>query len=323
MNFQNQPQPTDNFSGSGISLQNAYNGVSQSLKSSINEFSQQTEINLGASQMFLESNTIIAKFAFLILIIIVFLFLLNLGISLLSRFFAPVENPYLIYGKISGNQSTIITQDPNDSNSILTKRSNNESSGLEFTWSTWININLLNNDTDFHHIFNKGNNDFYPTGSANGKSGLATVNNCPGLYLKKDADDTASLRVILNTSGTTAGSVGDEFIDITDIPIKKWVNVIIRCKNTMIDVYINGTIAERLMLTGAPIQNFNNVNVCHNNGFNGYLSNLLYYSSAIDILQINQIIRTGPSLDAASINDSTALLPNYGFLSNTWYSNKM
>jgi hypothetical protein len=329
MNFPNQSQPSsnqniqfpDNITDVGASIQNTYNDVTQSIKSSMNEFSQSTEINVGASQMFLDSNTIIAKFAFLILIIIVFLFILNLGISLLSRWFAPSANPYLIKGMISGNQSTTITQDPNDSNSILVKRSNNQSTGLEFTWSSWINIQELENDSSFHHIFNKGNNTFYNDGNLL-HDGIATINNCPGLYLKKSNNSTATLRVIVNTSGTSPGSVGEEHVDITDIPIKKWVNVIIRCQNTMIDVYINGTITERLNLNGAPIQNFNNVNVCHNKGFNGKLSNLLYYSSAIDIFKINQIISAGPSLTAADADD-TKLLPNYNFLSNMWYSNKM
>ncbi len=91
----------------------------------------------------------------------------------------------------------------------------------------------------------------------------------------------------------------------------------------MLDVYINGTIADRLNLSGAPIQNFNNVNVCQNNGFSGSLSALLYYSKAIDIFRINQIVNAGPILNAPSSAGFTKLPSSFGFLSNKWYSNKM
>jgi hypothetical protein len=93
----------------------------------------------------------------------------------------------------------------------------------------------------------------------------------------------------------------------------------------MIDVYINGVITERLNLSGAPIQNYNNVNISQDGGFKGNISDLIYYNKAIDIFKINQIVGAGPNLKPASLasTDSTILLPNYKFLSGSWYSNKM
>ena len=331
MNIPNQPSPNQNIqfpqsvAETGSVIGNTLNSLTDTIKSTIGDFSQPADGNAGAGQPFLQSNTIIAKFAFLILIIIVFIFVLNLGISLLSKWFEPSENPYLINGRIAGNNAMVIKQDPNDEDSILVKRSNNQNTGLEFTWSSWIYIKELPSDNSYHHIFNKGNKEFIPGSDINIGSGIASINNCPGLYLTKSTDNdshTATLHLVVNTSGTTSGSVGEETMNITDIPIKNWINVIIRCKNTMIDVYINGTIADRLNLSGAPIQNFNDVNVCQNGGFNGSLSALLYYSKAIDIFKINKIVSDGPLLDAPS-TDTDDLPKSFGFLSNKWYSNKM
>lgn len=326
MNFQNQLPPTNNsrIPESVLNIGNTVDNVVQTFKSSINDFSQQVNMNLGASQLFLESNTIIAKFAFLILVIIVLLFLINLGIMLLSKWHEPPENPYLIDGLINASYATVIHQDPNETKSILVKRSNNKETGLEFTWSTWLYINEFDTSqpNKFFHIFNKGNNEYDTS------TGKATINNCPGLYLKQDTtnnNNTATLHLVLDTTSSTPGRVGEETIDITDIPIKKWINVIIRCKNTIIDIYVNGAIAQRTNLSGAPVQNFNDIYVCHNDGFNGFLSNLLYYSSAIDIFTINKINSAGPSLDAPTTTQTnyTKLPKDYKYISNNWYSTKM
>jgi hypothetical protein len=51
-------------------------------------------------------------------------------------------------------------------------------------------------------------------------------------------------------------SVINEQIVIPDLPLNKWVNVIIRCENTTLDVYINGTITRSHMLHGVPKQNY-------------------------------------------------------------------
>jgi hypothetical protein len=50
-------------------------------------------------------------------------------------------------------------------------------------------------------------------------------------------------------------NVINEEITIPDVPLNKWVNVIIRCQNTTLDVYINGTITRSVELTGVPKQN--------------------------------------------------------------------
>ncbi len=299
----------------GNALDNKVNDISQSVKSSMDGFSQQVDVNSGASSTFLDSNTIVAKFAFIILVVIVFLFMLNLGITFLSNYFSPPNNPYVMSGASDGNEAVSVSQDPKLIDSVLIKRSNNEKDGLEFTWSVWIYIKELPNDANKHHIFNKGNDEF-------DEIGKATINNCPGLYLEKD-NLSAKLNVILNTTTNASGSVGEESMSITDIPIRKWVNVIIRCKNTMIDVYINGTITKRLNLNGAPIQNYNDVHIGKNGGFKGNISNLMYYSKATDIFTINQIVSSGPDLTPSQMSNTGSLPNNYKFLSNSWYSNKI
>lgn len=301
---------------SGIqTVGNTFENVKTNISESLDQFSDKAQAGVGASASFLQSNTIVAKFAFILFVIIGFIFFVYLGIVLISYFTAPKNNPYLIYGSIPGNKSITISQDPKQKESIPILRSNNQQSGLEYTWSVWLNITDFNQSTtkpDYSHIFNKGNKIYDTT------TGLATVNNGPGMYLNSN---TNSLRIIVDSS-IQEDTLG--MIDISNIPINnKWFNVIIRVQNTIVDVYINGTISNRVILTNIPKQNYDDVHICQNGGFGGTLSNLRYYSYALNIFDINSILYYGPNFKASkvltnvkSINDNY----NDNYLSNSWYS---
>jgi hypothetical protein len=220
--------------------------------------------NSGTTQ-FVESNSLVAKFAFLLLVIFAFVILLRIGISVLSYFLKPTESPHLINGMVDATQMIVFDQDPSNNGSTTIYRSVNATDGIEFSWSVWLFINNLDSSgktSTYKHIFSKGNSNL-------NDNGLVYPNNAPGLYI---APNTNTLVVMMNTF-----NVINEEILIPDIPLNKWVNVIIRCKNTTLDVYINGTIARSINLVGVPKQNYGSVYVAMNGGFSGYISNLWYY----------------------------------------------
>jgi len=287
---------------------NAYANVNNALS----EFSSKTTLN--ASQSFLESNSIIAKFAFIILVLIVFMFAAQLGIVILGYMMKSTSAPYIVKGMLPGTTSMIVTQNPKDPNSITINRSNNESTGIEFTWSVWLEIdaNTTASPSKYRHIFNKGNKFYDPT------SGIATVNNGPGLYISAALGEVA-LRVVMDPTNVTDASN----TDVSGIPIGKWFNAMIRLENKILDVYINGTIAARSVYSSVPVQNYDDILVCQNSGFAGALSDLRYFASALDINAINNIVMTGPTLTAnvATLSNTSS---NYSYyLSNLWYSSKI
>ena len=71
----------------GDSVSNSVDSVSGSITDSVNQFSDSTQASvdtsLEGSGDFLQSNTLFAKFAFIILVVIVFMILLSLGIVLI------------------------------------------------------------------------------------------------------------------------------------------------------------------------------------------------------------------------------------------------
>jgi len=267
-----------------------------------NSFSTSGSGSFGTRE-FLESNSLVAKFAFLILVIFAFIILLRAGISLISYLLKPSQSPHLFTGMIDATQMIVYPQDPSSNGAVTIYRSVNATDGLEFTWSTWIFINNLQTNAGiFKHIFSKGNSNVQ-------QDGLIQPNNAPGLYI---APDTNDLVVLMNTF-----NVINEEITIPDIPLNKWVNVIIRCQNTTLDIYINGTITRSIELTGVPKQNYGDVFVAMNGGFNGYISNLWYYNYALGTAAIQNLVAKGPNtnmIGSNGINDKNA-----DYLSLRWF----
>ena len=140
---------------------------------------------------FLNSNSMVAKLAFLFLVLLVFILLLRIGISIIAWFYSPASSIHFIDGMQEGNQMKRFEQDPSVGGKT-TIRSHNEDQGIEFTWSTWIYVNDITNGAGkYRHIFHKGDN---PNNIAN--DGIVYPNNAPGLYL---APNTNALRVVMKT----------------------------------------------------------------------------------------------------------------------------
>jgi len=258
----------------------------------------------------------IAKFSFLLFVIIIFVTLLRLGSTLLASLFSPSSNPILINGMIDSQQMQVIPQNPSEPGSIPVLRSQNDSDGMEFTWSVWIFIKDLNNKRDeYKHIFHKGNDDINIVNDEtninhNLRVGLNQPNNAPGLYITPYTNDLA---IIMNTFD----KINDEVI-IKGIPLKKWINVIIRLnKQNQLDVYINGTITKRHILQGVAKQNYGNVYVSMNGGFSGNTSDLRYFNSAISTNKIKKIVEKGPNTKVSGVSDMSKSMPYY--LSTQWY----
>jgi hypothetical protein len=246
----------------------------------------------------LESNSVFAKIVFLILIIFLFLILLRIGTYIILYFFKPEVSPHLIDGMVDAQQMLIFKQ--NSSSNNIIHRSENATDGIEFTWSVWLNIHKLDNVGAYQHIFHKGNSNL-------AENGLNFPNNAPGLYIKPDTNE---LVIIMNTF-----NVINEEIDIPNIPLNKWINVIIRCREDILDVYINGTITRSINLSGVPKQNNGDVYVAQNGGFQGNISNLWYYNYALGTADIQNIVTRGPNTYMAGPKTSNTS----DYLSLRWF----
>jgi hypothetical protein len=324
---QQQQNPTNYFPNTdaiGTGITNTMNSVSSSIadtknsfQNTMNEFSSANVINAGNE--FLQSNSLIAKFGFIILVLFGFLFLFKIGMLIISSILSPSDSPYLIKGLISGTESIRVQQDSRTSSAIV-NYSENQPTGLEFTYSVWILLNSTNtsNNSNYAHIFNKGIVD----GSNITVSGVNNLSNAPGLYVKGNTDGTSTFRVYMDTFSQSGSiqNINDQRIpiDISGVPYNKWVNVIIRTQNRILDVYINGVLTQHKDLGYVPRQNFGDVYVCQNGGFSGKLSDLRYYAKALNVFEINGIVGWGPSL-ATSASSASQSNTDATYLSHLWY----
>lgn len=307
----------------------------------LNDYGKKNLVN--GSKEFLMSNTLVAKISFLLLVLICFFILLRLFVLFLSWFLSPNPNPYVVTCRRDGSMPKSISTDPRKNKSIPILRSRNEREGLEFTWSVWVFLkgpqdvptascgvnssiggdDVGSNDTEsFYHIFSKGSINL-----ENSILGKKNTDATPGLYIraKKVGNNLKNeLVVALSTfTGVKDGPHNDleDMITIGKLPTGKWINTIIRVKDKQVDAYINGQLSKRMVLNSLPRQNYGDIHLSQKGqnagyGFNGEISSLRYFNSALNPVEINSIVRVGPNMCTDSANKET---PPY--FSHTWYNN--
>ena len=286
---------------------------------------------------FMESNSLVAKFAFILMVFIVFSVAVKLSIIALSYLMLPTMSPYVLNGTANTEDLAInVSQDPAQKDSVFIARSMNEDGGLEYTWSAWFLVKQVPLEKGkYSRIFSKGGE-----GTKSTANGIYYPNNAPGMYIRfsdditttnpdrKDAGTNVSLMVVVDVSGkadsTTKTENLHEKLIATDIPMKNWVNAVVRVTNNVIDLYINGRLAQRRKTAGIPLQNYGKVNIGEDKAkdrFSGYISTIQYFNYSIGSNKIKSIVDEGPNLKMiTSAGGDTSATKNVGsYLSNHWY----
>lgn len=299
--------------------------VRDNLNTQVKEFS--TKASNFSTKEFLESNTLIAKLVFLILVLIGFMIFMYLGIALITYFTSSATNNlYIVNGLNDGSNYKVIPQDPKNTQAVTITRSNNQNSGIEFTWSVWLKTTGKNNTkVPYSHIFSKGGNGTFDN------NGIMKINNAPGVYfINGDAISNnnvipgyngatqTNIAIFMNVASTKPtsdiGSITESLV-VNGVPIGTWFNLVIRLENKVMDVYINGTLTKRHIFTNVPIQNYDDVFICGNGGFTGNLSDLRYFNRALNVFEINNIVSAGPTLTYVGGNKDAASQMSY-----IWYN---
>lgn len=209
-------------------------------------------------------------------------------------------------------------QNPAARNSKLLPLSDNERTGAEFTYSfyLWINPSSFRQEDGLLHILHKGHPKPFPLLG-------------PGVFLKSN---TNALRVYMNSSKTW-----NNYIDVENIPVKKWVHVAVVARNNSIEVYINGNLAKKLNMEDAVLyQNFGNLYLFSQRPcvlstairslesdsplqifgtYTGNLSKLVYFSYAVSYTELQSLVAEGPSRKTETTTEEA---PPY--LEDAWWT---
>ena len=81
---------------------------------------------------------------------------------------------------------------------------------------------------------------------------------------------------------------------IENIPIQKWVNIVISLYGLTLDVYLDGKLVRTCVMPGVPqISNSTDINVTSKGGFSGWTTNFKYWSDASNPQEVYNIYKAG------------------------------
>jgi len=260
------------------------------------------------------------------IVISVVLYIVLLSIELVYKSFKQVSGTRVNVLPLTVNsldKPRNFDQNPSIKNALLLPLSDNERTGAEFSYSffLWIDPSSFttNNPTNgLLHILHKGNPTPFPLLG-------------PGVFLHST---TNTLRVYMNSTTTW-----NNYIDVENVPVKKWVHIVIMAINNSIEVYINGNIAKKLSITdGVLYQNFGNLYLFNprtltlnssstpslnsENSLNVYgtysgnFSSLVYFSYALSYTEIQSLVQGGVSTKTEKKSEDS---PPY--LEDSWWVN--
>jgi hypothetical protein len=217
------------------------------------------------------------------------------------------------------DKSITISQNPNVPDAKPTALSENERTGVEFSYSFYLYVHpsAFRQEYGLLHLFHKGYSQPFPLMG-------------PGVFMRSD---TNTLRVYMNTF-----KGWNQYVEVQNIPVSKWLHVAIVCQNQGLEIYVNGNLSRKMSFEGyAPYQNYQDI-VCFSQrrltltkakipsvddlGFDmfgamkGMMSRLTYFNYALTYAEIQMLMNEGPSskMDSSLMSD----VPPY--LADTWWS---
>lgn len=257
----------------------------------------------------------------LVLIVLLIIFLALWGAESIYGSIVRMQNRYieiLPNTYVSEDKTFVIKQNPLDSKAITLYLSDNERTGIEFSYSffLFVNSSTFGTDAGLRHVFHKGYSKQYPLMG-------------PGVFVHSNKN---ALRIYMNSFKTW-----NNYIDIENIPVKKWMHCVIMCRKSALEVYVNGNLVKKMKFDGEtiPYQNFGDLFVFSQRNitlpstipsiderpfrvfgaFNGMLSRLFYFPYAMSYTEIRNMMSMGPS---TKIESGSKELPPY-FI-DTWWS---
>jgi hypothetical protein len=232
---------------------------------------------------------------------IVFTIVVIVFIIMLLRYI--FTDPYTLQNIQNGQTSSTISASSLATNGTSTPSSN-------FAYSIWFYVN------DWNYRYGEPKVIFGRMGSksTSGKGavpGVSGLDPCPAVVLDAVENNVSvSLGCYpgVNQSPTTRG--GNTVVhtcSVSNVPIQKWVNLIVSVYGRTMDLYIDGKLVRTCLLPGvASVNNSADIYLTPAGGFNGWTSKLQYFPNPINPQEAWNIYTNGYG--------------GYGFWSSTFNS---
>lgn len=233
---------------------------------------------------------------------------------------------------VSGSKMYTAIQNPSNPDAKTIYFSDNQRSGIEFSYSMFLNISsetFASGTDELRHILHKGYSSPYPLMG-------------PGIFCRGNKN---TIRVFMNCYDTW-----DNWMDIDNIPVDKWFHFVVSCKGNKIYIYVNGNLKSKITLSGntPPYQNYGNVyafssrkltltknntsslmkdkeyssaytGMTFNGAAKGQISRVYYFSYALSYGEIQTLMKSGPSSTIMGMSGSSSGAQTQ-YLADTWWT---
>lgn len=228
---------------------------------------------------------------------IVFTIVVIVFILMLLRYI--FTDPYTLQNIQNGQTSSTISASSLPTNGASVPSSN-------FAYSVWFYIN----DWNYRYgepkvIFGRmGAKSATGTGSVPGISGLDP---CPAVVLDP-VENNVSVSLgcypgVDQTPTTPGGNTIVHTCSVANVPIQRWVNLVISVYGRTMDLYIDGKLVRTCLLPGvASVNNNSDIYVTPAGGFNGWTSKLQYFPNSINPQEAWNIYTSGYSTWSSMFN---------------------
>ena len=157
-----------------------------------------------------------------------------------------------------------------------------------FTYSIWIYID------DWNYKYGMVKPILLRNGSTNNTNSVTTpvsINSssivpCPFIHLGADSNKLVINQAVYPSSGSTSTPTIHDIdkVEIDNIPLQKWVNILMSVYGRTLDTYLDGKLVNTHVLTNTAYvgNSTSNVYVTPHGGFSGFRSNLQYFPNETD-----------------------------------------
>jgi hypothetical protein len=120
------------------------------------------------------------------------------------------------------------------------------------------------------------------------------LNPSPSIVLGAIENNLKIETTVYPSAQSAATSASTHTCNVDNVPVQKWVNVIVSLYGRTMDIYIDGKLVRTCVLPGvAKIANDAPVYVTPQGGFSGYTSNIHYYANSLNPQEAYNIYRSG------------------------------
>jgi hypothetical protein len=288
----------------------------------------ETPINTSSGSFIFGNGLIPQILLALIAGIVVFLIFFSFEALVKTYYKYSMSKTVIVANTIMSSQSIVVRQDPSDPNAKMLLHSDNEFTGVEFTYSFFLFVDPATFDTSngLKHVFYKGYSTPFPLLG-------------PAVFVRSDEN---TLRIFMNSYKSWYS-----YVDIQNVPVQKWFYVAIVFRANTLEVYINGNLKGRIPMEKTyPYQNYQNLIVFGKSTFNsnttlgnklvnlqgveedfkvtgtmaGQLSRFYHYRYALSFAEIQANANMGPSstIDMPTTQSANSYLQNS--LVDSWYT---